>query len=43
MRNPKDNSSIIILSNRVNGSFNNIISFIPVFYNQKPTRESQAI
>ena len=43
MRNPKDNSSIIILSNRVNGSFNNIISFIPVFYNQKPAKESQTI
>lgn len=43
MRNPKDNSSIIILSNRVNGSFNNIISFIPVFYNQKPAKDSQTI
>jgi CubicO group peptidase (beta-lactamase class C family) len=43
MRNPKDNSSIIILSNRVNGSFNDIISFIPVFYNQKPLKESPTI
>lgn len=43
MRNPKDHSSIIILSNKVNWSFNSITSFIPRFYNQKPTKEIETI
>jgi CubicO group peptidase (beta-lactamase class C family) len=43
MRNPKDQSAIIILSNRVNGSFNNITAFIPVFYNQKKTSGPETI
>jgi CubicO group peptidase (beta-lactamase class C family) len=43
MRNPKDHSSIIILSNKVNWSFNSITAFIPRFYNQKPTREIETI
>jgi CubicO group peptidase (beta-lactamase class C family) len=43
MRNPKDRSAIIILSNHVNGSFNNITSFIPVFYNQKKVAEPETI
>jgi CubicO group peptidase (beta-lactamase class C family) len=43
MRNPKDHSSIIILSNKVNWSFNSITAFIPLFYNQKPTKEIETI
>ena len=43
MRNPKDHSSIIILSNKVNWSFNSITSFIPRFYKQKPTKEIETI
>jgi CubicO group peptidase (beta-lactamase class C family) len=43
MRNPADKSAIIILSNHVNGSFNNITSFIPVFYNQKKGAEPETI
>lgn len=43
MRNPADKSAIIILSNHVNGSFNNITSFIPVFYNQKKVAEPETI
>ena len=43
MRNPKDHSSIIILSNKVNWSFNSITSFIPLFYNQKASKEIETI
>jgi CubicO group peptidase (beta-lactamase class C family) len=43
MRNPKDHSAIIILSNKVNWSFNSITSFIPRFYNQKPSKEIETI
>lgn len=43
MRNPKDHSSIIILSNKVNWSFNSITTFISRFYNQKPTKEIETI
>ncbi len=43
MRNPKEHSSIIILSNKVNWSFNEITSFIPQFYNQKSDSKGDPI
>ena len=43
LRNPKDHSSIIILSNKVNWSFNSITSFLNRFYNYKGSVEYETI